>query len=179
MQQTHAIVQPTTQPILEERGSWKPRIGDTVWLSTLNIEGHVVEISGTDAMVQVGNLRVRAEMSELQKREASAKRQMKRGQVRQLDESETVYARGKSPGLELDLRGQRVDVALQAVDKYVDAAYNSGLPFGRIIHGKGTGALRKAIRDQLQGHKLIASFETAHPNEGGDGVTVIHLAPQV
>lgn len=177
MQQTNAPLQPVLQPVKEDP-SWKPHIGDTVWLSTLNIEGNVVEISGTEAMVKVGNLRVRAELSELQKREASVKRQMKRGQVRQLDESETVYARGKSPGLELDLRGQRVDVALQAVDKYVDAAYNAGLPFGRIIHGKGTGALRKAIRDQLDGHKLIASFETAHPNEGGDGVTVIHLAPQ-
>jgi len=179
MQQANAPMQAAIQPIPEDRGSWKPRIGDTVWLSTLNIEGNVVEISGTDALVQIGNLRVRADMGELQKREASAKRQMKRGQVRQLDESETIYPRGKSPGLELDLRGQRVDVALQAVDKYIDAAYNAGLPFGRIIHGKGTGALRKAIRDQLDGHKLIATFETAHPNEGGDGVTVIHLAPQV
>nr|MCU0476237.1 Smr/MutS family protein [Anaerolineae bacterium] len=137
------------------------------------------EVSGTEALVNIGKLRVRADLSELQKREASAKRQMKRGQVRDLDESETVYARGKSPGLELDLRGQRVDVALQAVDRYVDAAYNAGLPFGRIIHGKGTGALRKAIRDLLEGHKLIERLETGLPSEGGDGVTVIHLVSQV
>lgn len=179
MAQANAPIAEATPPVVEDRGSWKPRIGDTVWLSTLNIEGTVTEISGTEAMVQIGKLRVRADLSELQKREASAKRQMKRGQVRDLDESETVYARGKSPGLELDLRGQRVEVALQALDRYVDAAYNAGLPFGRIIHGKGTGALRKAVREQLEGHKLIDRLETAHPNEGGDGVTVIHLARQV
>nr|MCU0466832.1 Smr/MutS family protein [Anaerolineae bacterium] len=179
MAQANAPIAEATPPVVDDRGSWKPRIGDTVWLSTLNIEGTVTEISGTEAMVQIGKLRVRSDLSELQKREASAKRQMKRGQVRDLDESETVYARGKSPGLELDLRGQRVDVALQALDRYVDAAYNAGLPFGRIIHGKGTGALRKAVREQLEGHKLIDRLETAHPNEGGDGVTVIHLARQV
>ncbi len=179
LQQTQAPVQNVVPQVTEERGSWRPRIGDTVWLSTLNVEGSVTEISGTEAMVQIGKLRVRADLSELQKREVSSTRQRKRGQVRELDESETVYARGKSPGLELDLRGQRVEDALKAVDRYVDAAYNAGLPFGRIIHGKGTGALRKAIREQLDGHKLIARIETAHPNEGGDGVTVIHLAPQV
>lgn len=179
MAQANAPIAEATPPVVEDRGSWKPRIGDTVWLSTLNIEGTVTEISGTEAMVQIGKLRVRSDLSELQKREASAKRQMKRGQVRDLDESETVYMRGKSPGLELDLRGQRVEVALQALDRYVDAAYNAGLPFGRIIHGKGTGALRKAVREQLEGHKLIDRLETAHPNEGGDGVTVIHLARQV
>lgn len=179
MAQANAPIAEATPPVVDDRGSWKPRIGDTVWLSTLNIEGTVTEISGTEAMVQIGKLRVRSDLSELQKREASAKRQMKRGQVRDLDESETVYTRGKSPGLELDLRGQRVDVALQALDRYVDAAYNAGLPFGRIIHGKGTGALRKAVREQLEGHKLIDRLETAHPNEGGDGVTVIHLARQV
>jgi DNA mismatch repair protein MutS2 len=179
MQQNQAPVEPVVQPVAEDRGAWKPRVGDTVWLTTLNMEGSVTEVSGTEALVNIGKLRVRADLSELQKREASAKRQMKRGQVRDLDESETVYARGKSPGLELDLRGQRVDVALQAVDRYVDAAYNAGLPFGRIIHGKGTGALRKAIRDLLEGHKLIERLETGLPSEGGDGVTVIHLVSQV
>ena len=62
------------------------------------------------------------------------------------------------------------------VEQYVDAAYTSGLPFGRIIHGKGTGALRKAVREHVEMHPLILKVEMARPNEGGDGVTVIHMA---
>lgn len=174
--QNSAPVQNVTEAV--ERPDWLPRLGDTVWLATLNMEGVVNEISGSDVLVQVGKLRVRADVSELSKRDASQKRQMKRGQVRQYEESsDPVVPRGKSPGLELDLRGQRVETALERVDWYVDAAYSAGLPFARIIHGKGTGALRKAIREFVEHHRLISKVETAHPNEGGDGVTVIHMVP--
>ncbi len=63
------------------------------------------------------------------------------------------------------------------MEDYLDAAYMSGMPFVRIIHGKGTGALRSAIRDRLHGHPLVKSYETGKPKEGGDGVTVVMLAP--
>ena len=59
----------------------------------------------------------------------------------------------------------------------MDAAYTAGLPFGRIIHGKGTGALRKAVRDYVREHPLISKVTPGMPNEGGDGVTVIHMVP--
>lgn len=156
---------------------WKPHIGDTVWLETLNAEGVVTELDQTEAMVQVGSLRVRAGIDELQRRNRSQKRAMKRGHVRNYESETVTYERGKSPGLELDLRGQRVEGAIDKLETYVDAAYTAGLPFARIIHGKGTGALRKAVRDHVEGHALIAKVEAARPNEGGDGVTVIHLVP--
>lgn len=176
-QQNSAPIQNVTEAV--ERPDWMPRLGDTVWLATLNTEGVVNEISGNEVLVQVGKLRVRADVSELSHRETSLKRQMKRGQRRTVyeDSSDPVVPRGKSPGLELDLRGQRVETALERVDWYVDAAYTAGLPFGRIIHGKGTGALRKAVREYVEHHRLISKVETAHPNEGGDGVTVIHMVP--
>jgi DNA mismatch repair protein MutS2 len=79
--------------------------------------------------------------------------------------------------MELDLRGLRVEGALEKLVSFIEAAYSAGLPFARIIHGKGTGALRKAIREQLEGHELVTKIETGHPNEGGDGVTVIHMVP--
>ncbi|MBK8134885.1 MAG: endonuclease MutS2 [Chloroflexi bacterium] len=174
--QNSAPVQNVTEAV--ERSDWRPRLGDTVWLATLNAEGVVNEVSENEVLVQVGKLRVRADLSELSKRDASLKRQMKRGQTRVYEETtDPVVTRGKSPGLELDLRGQRVETALERVDWYVDAAYTAGLPFARIIHGKGTGALRKAIRDFVEHHRLISKVETAHPNEGGDGVTVIHMVP--
>jgi DNA mismatch repair protein MutS2 len=160
-----------------ERTEWKVRLGDTVWLATLNAEGVVTELDGVEAQVQVGTLRVRAKISELQPRTKSQKRQMKRGHVRQYDTTTPVTPRGKSPGMELDLRGQRVEESLERLESYIDAAYTAGLPFGRIIHGKGTGALRKAVRDYLENHALVSKVETGHPNEGGDGVTIIHMVP--
>lgn len=179
------IVDYVKQPIqnvteaVDDREGWKPRLGDTVWLATLNAEGTVTELDGSDAVVQVGSLRVRAGLNELQKRSRSQKRAIKRGHVRKYesDASTISYQVGKSPGLELDLRGERVESALERLEAYIDAAYTAGLPFGRVIHGKGTGALRKAVREHLETHALVSKVETAAPSEGGDGVTVIHMVP--
>jgi DNA mismatch repair protein MutS2 len=158
-----------------ERSDYQPRLGDAVWLETLNAEGTVVEVDSKEAMVQVGALRVRAGLNELQKRSRSQKRAMKRGHVRKY-ESDTVHVPEiKSPGLELDLRGNRVDGAISKLDSYIDAAYTAGLPFARVIHGKGTGALRKAVQEHLSSHPLVSKSEIAHPNAGGAGVTVIYL----
>ncbi len=170
-------IEDVTEPI--EPRSWQPRIGDTVWLATLNAEGVVTELDSSEAVVQVGSLRVRAKLSELQKRDASQKRAIKRGHKRVYEDSDPMLAipRGKSPGMELDLRGMRVESALEKLDTFVDAAYSAGLPFARIIHGKGTGALRKAVRELVEHHALISKVEAGHPNEGGDGVTIIHMVP--
>ena len=81
-----------------------------------------------------------------------------------------------SPGMEIDLRGERVETALEKLDRYIDAAYLSGLPFGRIIHGKGTGKLREAIRNYLQHHSLVSKYTAADSKEGGAGVTIVHMA---
>ncbi len=78
--------------------------------------------------------------------------------------------------IELDLRGQRADDALLSCEQYLDDAFRAGLPFVRIIHGKGTGALRATIREALTGHPLVRSFESAQQNDGGEGVTVAILA---
>ena len=81
----------------------------------------------------------------------------------------------ESPGLELDLRGQTTEEALPRLERYLDDAYLVGLPWVRIIHGKGTGALRAAVRDEFQRHPLVASYEPGKEGEGGDGVTVAKL----
>ncbi|MCY4526001.1 MAG: Smr/MutS family protein, partial [Anaerolineaceae bacterium] len=72
---------------------------------------------------------------------------------------------------------ERVEEALKRFETWMDAAWTSGLPFGRIIHGKGTGALRKAVRDRANDHPLIARVTEPHPGEGGSGVTIIHMVP--
>ncbi|RMF81541.1 MAG: endonuclease MutS2 [Chloroflexi bacterium] len=157
---------------------WIPKLGDNVWLDTLNAEGTIVELDDSEAMVQVGTLRVRAGLHEMRRRNRSERRKMKRGHVREYDGSpEPNYERAESPGLELDLRGKRVDEALRVLDVYVDTAYRAGLPFARIIHGKGTGALREAVQNFVREHPLVSKVTRALPKEGGDGVTIIHMVP--
>jgi DNA mismatch repair protein MutS2 len=78
--------------------------------------------------------------------------------------------------MEIDLRGQRADEALEALDRYLDAAYLAGLPFVRIIHGKGTGRLRQSVREALSKNPQVKSFEAGDDKEGGEGVTVARLA---
>jgi DNA mismatch repair protein MutS2 len=82
----------------------------------------------------------------------------------------------ESPGFELDLRGETTEEALYRLDRYLDDAYLVGLPWVRIIHGKGTGALRAAVGDALRAHPLVNSYEPGKEGEGGDGVTVARLA---
>jgi DNA mismatch repair protein MutS2 len=77
--------------------------------------------------------------------------------------------------LELDLRGQRAEDALDALDRYLESAFLAGLPFVRIIHGKGTGRLRQVVREALQGSPHVLRWENGQDKEGGDGVTVAHL----
>jgi len=81
----------------------------------------------------------------------------------------------ESPGMELHLRGMPVDEALEALERYLDQAYLAGLPFVRIVHGKGTGKLRAAVRDALSRHPHVRSWEPGLPAEGGEGVTVAKL----
>jgi DNA mismatch repair protein MutS2 len=156
---------------------WKPKLGDTVYLDSLNAEGTIVEMDAKAAQVQVGTLRVRAKYSELRKRNRSERRVAERGHKREYEPSDAPAPQVSSPGMELDLRGQRVEEALEELDRYIDAAYLSGLPFGRIIHGKGTGRLRQAVRDYLMQHALVSKVTGAEANEGGAGVTIVHMVP--
>ena len=151
------------------------------------MQGVVSNISDAQVEVQVGMLRVRAEAEDLERplvEETPAERAIQMAGQR-VDEaiikpSKTVeqptplYA--ASPGVELDLRGQRAEEALEALERYLDSATYAGLPFVRIIHGKGTGKLREAVRQALQGHPHVRSFEAGGENEGGDGVTVVKLS---
>ena len=83
-------------------------------------------------------------------------------------------ARSNGPGADLDLRGMRVDEALSWVDEALNDAALDGASSVRIIHGKGTGALRQAIREYLGGHPLVISAENGE-GPGGDGITVAEL----
>jgi DNA mismatch repair protein MutS2 len=76
--------------------------------------------------------------------------------------------------MNFDMRGWRAGDVADKLDRYLNDAYLAGLPYVRLIHGKGTGALRQIVRDVLTGHPLVASFGGGG-SDGGEGVTVARL----
>jgi len=89
--------------------------------------------------------------------------------------SKDKYRANTTPG-ELHLRRLTVDDALVKLDKYLNDAFLAGLHQVRVVHGKGTGTLRQAIRQELDQHPLVKSYRSGGYGEGGAGVTIIELA---
>jgi len=156
-----AVEQPPKHPI---------RVGDVVWIERLKSEGTVDEMDGAKAQVTSGRLRLTLSLDELEWRRSP--------QPEAVAPSKSLGRVAASPGMELDLRGERAEDALALLDRHLDAAFLAGLPFVRVIHGHGTGALKKAVRQALRGHPLVRDFEPGRDGEGGDGVTVVKLAQE-
>ncbi len=166
-----------TQPV----GAFK--LGEKVILRMLGSEGVLTSLSESEAEVQVGSLRIRAKLGEIARKTEEntpeTGRQVGKKKARQpVSLPATSVSTPASPGMELDLRGQRAEEALILLENYLEKAYLVGMPFVRIIHGKGTGVLRQEVRAALKGHEYVASFEEGHPNEGGDGVTVAKIVKE-
>ncbi len=167
------VAQPSTNPI---------RLGEKVRVRSLKLEGLVTSLGESDVEVQIGVLRVRARLGDIQRggeseesAPAPAPVVEKPGKKVKKEAATPFYP---SPGMELDLRGQRAEDALDALDRYLESAFLAGLPYVRIIHGKGTGRLRQVVREALQESPHISNWENGHDNEGGEGVTIAHLHPQ-
>lgn len=168
-----------------ERKSSKPsaerpliQAGHKVKVRSLKMSGVITAVNGDDVEVQVGNLRVRVKAGELTTvlDESVSLPDKKASQNPQAAASASVETPFKpTPGMELNLRGQRTEDALDILDRYLDEAFMSGMPFVRIIHGKGTGRLRQVIREALKGSVLVKSFEEGGEKEGGEGVTIAHM----
>ncbi len=167
------------QSAAEDRSGGAFRLGEKVILRGLGSEGILSALSESEAEVQIGGLRIRARLGEIQRKlDTPENRLSSAGQKPKIEKqsakSESPELR-QSPGLELDLRGQRAEDALLMLESYLDKAYLSGLPFVRIIHGKGTGKLRQEVRAALKENAQVATFEEGLPSEGGDGVTVAKM----
>ncbi len=144
-------------------------VGDRVWVARLGQVGQVLALDDTGADVQVGNFRVRLKRDEL------VEKVKERAAPKEPAPSQVALPAVESPGMEVSLRGMRADDALEKLEKYLDRAYLAGLPYVRIVHGKGTGTLRKLARDLLREHPLVAEIREAAPHEGGEGVTIAKL----
>jgi DNA mismatch repair protein MutS2 len=83
-----------------------------------------------------------------------------------------------TPPNEVYLRRLTIDEALLKLDQYLHDAFMAGLYRVRVVHGKGTGTLRQAVRDELARHPLVNSYRPGEYGEGGEGVTIVELAPR-
>jgi DNA mismatch repair protein MutS2 len=143
------------------------RTGDKVSIVSLDQKGEVISVDGNEAEVQMGALKVRQPLSNLVRLGGSS--ETSRTQ-RQLPPALT-----ETVPIEIDLRGYRADEVASALERYVNDAYLSGLPWVRIIHGKGTGTLRQVVRDELRTLPVVERSAAAGSNEGGEGATVAFL----
>ncbi|MCY3767442.1 MAG: endonuclease MutS2 [Gemmatimonadetes bacterium] len=143
--------------------------GCRVLVRSLGKEGIVADgrNEGSRVAVEVGKLRLQARREDLELVESAAE-----------TTSETArfgLAGRDAVATEVDLRGMTADEAVEAVDKYIDELYLAGMEHAAVIHGKGTGALRRAIGAHLRGHEFIKSQRLGLHGEGGAGVTMITL----
>lgn len=149
---------------------WKElAVGDRVLIRSIASEGVVTALEGRQVEVTLGRLRIKADAEDLTPllEETVAEQAMSDGRL------PTPSA---PPPLELHVRGRTVDEALEQLERSLDAAYLAGVPYLRVVHGKGTGRLRQAIRQALKESGYVASFKSGTPAEGGEGVTVVWLA---
>ena len=145
----------------------KLRLGDQVRIERLQTDGIITALSVRDAEVQIGRLRIRAGLDELHPSSVEIHTDSS-----QQNSSETVQWNTTSPGMELHLRGQNIEDGMEILDRYLNAALLANLPWVCIVHGKGTGKMRQAVRDVLRNHPEVKSFRPGGHTEGGDGVTV-------
>jgi DNA mismatch repair protein MutS2 len=171
----HAVKQVQRRERKKRRGPLPPiEPGDRVFLQDVQTPGEAItapdEAGEFDLML--GSLRARVNVNQVV--------EVRKDQgVPVYPEAERSPERPFSPPTvppELDLRGMTVDEAVTLVDQRLDEASRAGVPVVRIIHGKGTGALRAAVRDLLRKHALVRAQEPAAAREGGDGVTVVEMA---
>src|SRR6185437_9417209 len=157
------------QPAFRPTGPREVAAGDTIHVRDIPQVGEALSGVGEDGRVDVqfGSIRMKVSVERIDRIEEQAEDGAG---------SNVLVPLGPPVSMELDLRGRRADDALEQFESYLDSAFRAGLPFVRIIHGKGTGALRAAIREALNRHPLVRKFESAAPNEGGEGVTIALLA---
>jgi DNA mismatch repair protein MutS2 len=119
--------------------------------------------------VQLGSLRTRVSVEQVERSEPASAR----------PEPQPATTAPPPPAAapdEVEVRGQTIDEAMPVIERFLDQAARSGHARALVIHGRGTGTLRRAVQELLGRHPLVTSFETAEPREGGEGVTVAHLA---
>lgn len=152
----------------------KLRLGDMVKVLSMNLKGTVSSLPDHKGFlfVQMGIIRSKVHISDLRLIDEPVIQSEKLSRTSQ---GKIRMAKSASVGIEINLLGKTVDEAIAELDKYLDDAYIAHLPSVRIVHGKGTGALRKGIHNYLRRLKIVDNFHLASFGEGDAGVTIVEF----
>lgn len=158
------VLQELDELIIEEENVKEDvsfNIGDRVRIASSSGVGDIVDIKNDKVSVSVNGLIIKTTLDNLEKLKKQTKKEYKPKQ------------RMARVSREINLVGQRVEDGLALLDSYLDNAYGSGLKEVKVIHGFGTGQLRKAIREHLKHNKTVASFDNGGEYDGGSNVTIV------
>jgi DNA mismatch repair protein MutS2 len=156
----------------EENAPARPdAVGQYVRLKGGEEVGTIEALEGDKATVAFGQLRTRTRLAELELAQPSVKASGGKGRRPSFDHAAAQQQFSQT----LDVRGQRKDEALQSLDTWLDQAVLTGNQKLRIIHGKGNGVLRQAIRDLLRKYRFVEEVRSEHPDHGGEGITLVEL----
>ena len=150
------------------------KIGDPVFVTTLGLKGTVTSLPNSkgDLFVQMGILNSQVNIKDL---EPSEEKKEDTGKVRNTHSGKIKMSKSISMSPELNLIGKTVDEAIFELDKYLDDAYLAHMTTVTIIHGRGTGALRKGVHDYLKKSKYVKSYRVGGHNEGNTGATIVEF----
>jgi len=163
---------------LEERSGALPAstrvlaVGDKVKHRTLGVEGEVREISGNKVTIRVGSKKMQMPAADLNLVEGVRRDAAASERPRSRDDNSSAEAEVEA---ELNLVGFRVEDAIEETDRFLDKALLAGRKAVRLIHGFGTGTLRRALRDHLRQHPGVRAQRPGGEREGGDGATIATL----
>lgn len=159
-------------PLRPKRGTGNVKSGDYVQILSIGVQGRIEEVvaGGSEAEILSGRIRMRVPVKDLSPIEVQ-----RTDAAGILDAVPVVYDGEGGGSTEINLIGKKVPEALESVSRFLDRSMLGSAQTLRIVHGKGTGALRKAIGKVLQDDSRVSTFGPAPLNEGGDGVTVVEL----
>lgn len=144
----------------------KINIGDNVYIENSESIGQVIEINNKDIIVDFNGIKIKTKLKKIIKTDSRPIEKTTKSDFKEFNLGEVTR---------LDLRGSRAEEAIKIIDKTISESITSNTPEITIIHGKGTGALREAIREFLKYHHLVKSFREGTLVEGGSGVTILEL----
>ena len=149
-------------------------IGDSIKVLSLNLKGTVSTLPDAkgNLFVQMGILHSQVNIRDLEKLDDTV---ITGGNFSKTGSGKIKMSKSASVSTEINLLGKTVDEAIMELDKYLDDAYIAHLPSVRIVHGKGTGALRKGVHNYLRRQKHVKSYRLGEFGEGDAGVTIVEF----
>ena len=149
--------------------------GDVIYVTKLDQKGTVIAVKGKELEVQLGSMKTVLKARECKFVEKGKKKKDGQATAAEQTGGGSFIGKAQTARREIDIRGMMVNEAEVLLGKFIDDSIMAGLSQVLIIHGKGTGALRKGVHEYLKHHRNVESFNFADMSEGGTGATVVFI----